>query len=273
MSLPILPSHPTASTTDLIRFYYRTDLHWCQQIAEQTQLDVGTALLNASLPNVWDANLVFDAALPDEVAPADAVAEAEAHFRAAGSPIRKWVPNPSVPPQRTTPLVDHLLTNGHARRTYDIMHLSGQPAGAIEEVGGLRIIPARASFRHARELAAEAAAPVTPQLVDAFIMHLEDPQTDGLLALTDGAPAAYVTVLTVGEIGCITELFVSKNLRRQGIGRTMMSRAMEICARSLFKHVFLSCEPTNMPAIALYKRLGFEKIGDFVCYVQRATIR
>ena len=268
MSLPILPSHPVASKADLIRFYYRTDLQWCQQIAEQTSLDVGTALVNANLPDVWDANVVFDAALPDGVAPADAVAEAESHFSANGARICKWVTNPSAPADRTTPLVEHLLARGFARRTYDIMHLAGQPSGTIQEVGGLRIIPARASFRHARELATEASAPITPQLADAFIAHLEDPQTDGLLALKDNSPAAYVTVVTVGEIGCITELFVTASLRRQGIGRTMMSRALEICARSLFRHVFLSCEPTDAPAIALYRQLGFEKIGDFICYAR-----
>ena len=49
MSLPILPSHPTASTADLIRFYYRTDLHWCQQVADQTQLRhvFGAVIANA----------------------------------------------------------------------------------------------------------------------------------------------------------------------------------------------------------------------------------
>jgi len=268
MSLPILPSRPIASRTDLIRFYYRTEQQWCQQIAEQTALEVGTALLNASLPEVWDANVVFEAAVPDGTSAADAVAEADAHYSANGSRVRKWVTNPSAPADRTTPLVEYLVANGFARRGYDIMYLAGHPASAIQEIGGLRIIPARASFRHARELATEAGASLTPQLTEAFITHLEDPQTDGLLALKDNTPAAYVTVLTVGEIGCITKLFVTGSLRRQGIGRTMMSRALEICARSLFKHVFLSCEPTNAAAIALYRQLGFEKIGDFVCYVR-----
>jgi GNAT superfamily N-acetyltransferase len=268
MSLPILPSRPQASNEDLIRFYYRADLNWCQQIAEQTALDVGTALVNASMPDVLDANVVFDAALPDGVAPAAAVAEADAHFHANGSRVRKWVTNPSAPQERTAPLVEQLIAAGFARRTYDIMHLSGPPARGVAEVGGLRIIPARASFRHARELAVEAAVPLTPQLADAFVAHLEDPQTDGLLALKENEAAAYVTVLTVGEIGCITELYVSARFRRQGIGRTMMSRALEICARSVFKHVFLSCEPTNAAAVVLYRELGFEKIGDFVCHVR-----
>jgi GNAT superfamily N-acetyltransferase len=268
MSLPILPSRPAVGIADLIRYYHRCELHWCQQIAEQTPLDVGTALVNASLAEVWDANVVFDAALPEGVSAADAVAEADAHFRSQGSKVCKWVPNIPAPQDRTAPLADHLLSAGFARHTHDIMHLSGQPAGVIEEVGGLRIIPARASFRHARVLAEESAAAITPQVADAFILHLEDPHTDGLLAMKGDEPVAFVTVLTIGEIGCITELYVAQRFRRLGIGRTMMSRALEICARSLFKHVFLSCEPQNGPAISLYRKLGFEKIGDFICYVR-----
>jgi ribosomal protein S18 acetylase RimI-like enzyme len=50
----------------------------------------------------------------------------------------------------------------------------------------------------------------------------------------------------------------------------MMSRALEICARSLFKHVSLSCDGDNTPAIALYKELGFTKIGEIVSYYPRS---
>jgi ribosomal protein S18 acetylase RimI-like enzyme len=271
MALPILPSRHAASAADLIRFYHRCDLQWHQQIAEQTQLDVGTALVNPDLPEVSDINLMFDAALPNGAAPAAAVAEAQKHFGSNRSRIGKWVMNPSEPADKTTPLADYLVAHGHTRRALDILHLAGQPEASVREVGGLRIIPARASFKHARQIAEENAATLTPQLADATILHMEDPQTDGLLALKDDRPAAYVTVLTVGEMGCITELFVSERFRRQGVGRTMMSRALEVCARSLFKHVFVGCEATNGPAMALYHELGFTKIGDFVCYAAPRT--
>ena len=124
------------------------------------------------------------------------------------------------------------------------------------------IIPARASFRHARQLAEESSRDWdTPQLADAWMLHLEDPQCDAILALKDGVAAALVIVLTIGEIGGIQDVFVSAAFRGQGIGRTMMSRALEICARSLFKHVFLSVDPDNTPAVNLYRKVGFERIG------------
>jgi len=73
-------------------------------------------------------------------------------------------------------------------------------------------------------------------------------------------------VLAVGDAGLIDDVYVAPTHRRCGIGLTMMSRAMEICARSLFKHVMLTVRPDNAPAQALYARLGFVKIGQFVAY-------
>src|SRR5438067_1819420 len=85
----------------------------------------------------------------------------------------------------------------------------------------------------------------TEHLVEAAMAHLDDPHYDALLALKDGQAVAKVGVLAVGEIGRIEPMFVAESSRRQGIGRAMMLRALEICARSLFKHVFLSCMPDN----------------------------
>jgi ribosomal protein S18 acetylase RimI-like enzyme len=46
----------------------------------------------------------------------------------------------------------------------------------------------------------------------------------------------------------------------------MMSRALEICARSLFKHVFLTVDPKNTPAVELYTKLGFRRLAPYVLY-------
>ena len=267
MSLPILTSHPQPSADDLVRFYHRCELHWCSQIAEQTQLDVGTALTNTALGEVYDANQVLDATLAGGISPADAVAQAEAHFAEQGVRCSKWALAPAAPQEQTLPLAEHLLATGYSRGGYDILYMTGQPASPIEEVGGLTIIPARASFRHARQLSEEwVACYGMTQLADAEMLHLEDPQTDALIALKNGVPAGLVAVLTVGEIGCIADLFVSEKFRRQGIGRTMMSRAIEICARSLFKHVFVGVDADNAPAQALYAKFGFRKIGQYITY-------
>jgi ribosomal protein S18 acetylase RimI-like enzyme len=107
--------------------------------------------------------------------------------------------------------------------------------------------------------------------VDATIEHVQDPHFDSLLALKDGQAVAMAGVLAVGEIGRIDEVFVSQRFRRMGIGRTMMSRVLEICARALFKHVLLCVAPDNEPAKRLYGQLGFVKTGTVTQYRPRGS--
>jgi len=98
------------------------------------------------------------------------------------------------------------------------------------------------------------------------MLHLDDPHYDAMLALKDGAVAGRAGVLAVGDVGRIDQVYVAEAFRRQGVGRTLMSRALEICARSLFKHILLSCDADNVAANALYQQLGFQKIGELIDY-------
>src|SRR5688572_21558147 len=201
MSLPILPSHRTISNEDLVRYFYHAETDWGRQVAaEESPLETGVALVNRELAQVSDANQIVDAAIPEGGTPQDAVAEADAHFAQQGSALLKWVINPSLPPARTQPLAEYVAAHGFHPRGYDIYYLAGRPAGPVTEVAGLTIIPARASFKHTRAIAEEAAAYFKfPQLADAIVLHIEDPQTDAILALRDGVPAAYVSILNMGE--------------------------------------------------------------------------
>ena len=264
--LPVLKGAVAARQDDLVRYFHRIELEYGRHLAAaETQLECGTALVNAELITVYDANRVLDAALPAGTSAADAIAEVDEHFRAAGATCRRWIPNPSAPTESVAPLVDHLLSLSFVRRTIDILHLPRLPQAPVMEVGGLQIIPARASYRHARSLAEEDAREhMTPELADAILMHLDDPHFEALLALKDGQPVALAGVLGVGEWGGVQHLFVSEPFRRQGMGRTMMSRVLEVCVRSLYQHVLLRVRPQNAAAQALYRQLGFEKVGEMV---------
>jgi ribosomal protein S18 acetylase RimI-like enzyme len=176
--------------------------------------------------------------------------------------------NPSAAEAQTRPLGEHLLASGYRAQIDDILYLRKMPA-AVAEVAGLTIIPARASYRHAEALARERVAErwgVNEQLVDAQIRDLDNPSLDALLVLAGDRPVATLGVLAVGELGRIENVYVSKDFRGRGIGRTMMSRALEICARSLFKHVFILVDPGNAAAQGLYRRMGFETLGEMVSY-------
>src|SRR5438046_2723022 len=97
MPLPILTSHPKVTPQDLVRFYHRCELHWCSQVAEQATLDCGTALTNRSLSEVNHANQMLDATLPPDMSADQAVAQAEAHFAAAGVRCAAWTLAPAAP--------------------------------------------------------------------------------------------------------------------------------------------------------------------------------
>ena len=265
--LPILKVNQEPSAEDLIRLYHRAVLHFTRHLGEEAALDAGTAFTNAELARVDDANVLLDGAVPEGDAADALMREVEAHFRGAGTACRSVVPNPAAPAARTEPLVGHLLAGGWRRFAADILHLSGTPKSPVREVPGLTVIPARASFRHARALADACAADAgEPQLAEAIMAHLDDPHWDALLALRDGTAVATVGVLAVGDVGVIDELYVAKGFRRQGIGRTMMGRAMEISARSLFRQVMLSVPPGNEAAQALCRGLAFRKVGEMVSY-------
>lgn len=264
MPLPILHSPGSA---DLVRLFHKTELHWAQHLGDEAALDVGTAIVNPERPNVWSANQVLDAALTEGVSPAEAFEEVEAHFRQAGTRCTTWLLNPASRAGQIAPLAEHLTAAGFRPVADDILYLAGRPPAPVREVAGLTIIPARASYRHARLLAEESAAAWgESQLVEARLAHLDDPHFDALIALKDGAAVGSAGVLAVGEIGRIDQVFVSAPFRRQGFGRTLMSRVLEICARSLFKHVMLSVRPDNEPAQSLYRELGFRKVGEIVSY-------
>ena len=267
MPLPILDAPTEPTPANLLRLYHRAVLHFTRHLGAEAALDAGTAFTNPELAELDDANVLLDATVPEGATADEVMREVEEHFASAGVRCRSIVPNPAAPAERTAPLVEHLLAAGWERRSADVYHRSGPPPRPSPAAPGLTVIPARASFRHAQALADECAAEAgNPQLAAAVLAHLDDPHWDALLALKDGTAVATVGVLAVGELGAIGELFVSAPFRRRGIGRTMLDRAMEICARSLFKHVMLSVPPDNGPAARLYELFGFRPVGQVVSY-------
>jgi ribosomal protein S18 acetylase RimI-like enzyme len=262
MPLPVL-SIQRSTDADLLRLFHRTDRFWSEHLGETTQLECGVAVIAPDLPQVWEANRMLEAALAPGAAPADAVAEAEAHFAAAGVPCWQWQLYPSTSAGTSNALAEHLMAVGYTKTSDNVMALASPPhACDLPALPGVTVLPARAAFRHARELAEESAARWNePQVAEAQMRHLDDPHCDALLALRDGRAVGRVTVLAVGDIGRVEQVYVAQHARRQGIGRLLLARALEICARSLFRHVLLSVTADNSPAVSLYTQFGFRGVG------------
>ena len=65
----------------------------------------------------------------------------------------------------------------------------------------------------------------------------------------------------------VTELWVSEELRRKGVGKRLMDKAKEVAVRQKRRAVILETQSCNTNAIGFYLHQGFELIGfDSCCY-------
>jgi ribosomal-protein-alanine N-acetyltransferase len=68
----------------------------------------------------------------------------------------------------------------------------------------------------------------------------------------------------------VLSIAVAKSERGKGIGRDLMNAHLARLAATGVSSVFLEVEPGNVVAIALYRRLGFETVGERKGYYREA---
>lgn len=82
-----------------------------------------------------------------------------------------------------------------------------------------------------------------------------------LVAEQDGTAVGYAGCRTVLDEGYITNVAVSPDCRRQGIGRTLIEELKKRAAQSGLSFITLEARASNAPAIALYEGAGFRQVG------------
>ncbi len=82
-----------------------------------------------------------------------------------------------------------------------------------------------------------------------------------LVAERDGQVLGYAGCQTVLDEGYITNVAVSPDCRREGVGRALMSGLLERAGERGLSFVTLEVRASNLPAIGLYKGMGFKKAG------------
>ena len=75
------------------------------------------------------------------------------------------------------------------------------------------------------------------------------------------AKCGYVGCQTVLDEGYITNVAVSHDFRRQGIGRLLIQTLTERAQQAQLAFVTLEVRASNDPAIALYTAAGYEPVG------------
>jgi ribosomal protein S18 acetylase RimI-like enzyme len=74
-----------------------------------------------------------------------------------------------------------------------------------------------------------------------------------------GAPSAEI----FGDLGEIKNLYVDPDLKRQGIGRLLLSKLASHLRERGFPGVGLGVVDGNVPAMAFYEALGGKRIGEY----------
>ena len=82
-----------------------------------------------------------------------------------------------------------------------------------------------------------------------------------LVVERDGQAIGYVGCQTVLDEGYITNVAVSPDCRRQGVGRALIEELAQRARAQGLSFVTLEARASNAPAIALYEGAGFVHVG------------
>ena len=84
-----------------------------------------------------------------------------------------------------------------------------------------------------------------------------------------GALRGFVLARLAADEAEILTIAVAVTLRGRGVGRALLSEALRQASNAGARAIFLEVDEGNAPAIALYRRLGFSKVGERVGYYRR----
>ncbi len=72
----------------------------------------------------------------------------------------------------------------------------------------------------------------------------------------------YIGISTVLDEGYITNVAVSGSMRQKGVATLLLCRVFSLARERALSFVSLEVRASNSPAISLYSKLGFERVGE-----------
>jgi ribosomal-protein-alanine N-acetyltransferase len=80
-------------------------------------------------------------------------------------------------------------------------------------------------------------------------------------ALINGKVVGYMGMWKICDEGHITNVAVLPEYRKKGIASTLISKMIEVCECSEIYNITLEARESNIEAINLYEKFGFESAG------------
>jgi len=94
-----------------------------------------------------------------------------------------------------------------------------------------------------------------------FLLGLEGGAFKVIGIRLNGVLAGYMAFSLIADEMEILNLAVHPEYRRQGLGEALLSRSLEMCQANGTTKSFLDVKVSNDPALALYQKFGYKKIG------------
>ena len=232
------------------RIYHRALELWCSHVADEAPFGTASVYANAKLAAIPEANCIIGQITPDQLP------RITAYFQQARlNPVAWYLPGG----QELSPLRETSLT---------LLQLGTIPFNLPLTHPDLTIIPARASFRHVRQIASAMFPNFPPdQAAEAACCHLDDSHVDALLAIKGSQAVGYASILSTGDAGMIMDFFILPDFRHCGYGRALAGQALDICARALFRQVIVAIDSSHDQALAYARQFGFAPALTVPCRV------
>lgn len=101
-----------------------------------------------------------------------------------------------------------------------------------------------------------------PWLRQHFIDELNSPHAFPLSAFdSSGRLIGYICPMQLLDEGHILDVAVDPDLRGSGVGRLLVQQVIDNCRSAGAEFVSLEVRGSNLPAISLYKKIGFIETG------------
>ena len=126
--------------------------------------------------------------------------------------------------------------------------------------------------RHAREVyEIEKTSFSTPWSKNEFDTLKINPNARAFCAVSGGRVCGFAVIYIMGSDAELMDIAVHPDFRRKGIGEALMDKAVSLCEEEGAERLLLEVRVSNENAINLYRKKGFEKVGERKDYYSNPT--
>ncbi len=237
-------------------------------LSESESLDWGIAYTSERFANVTTANQFREIIIEGETGFETVFDAVEDYYAQRGLTCHSWAP---AVDQDVGPFDAFLSARGFDRRDDHAMLV--RQWASVEATGDIRVLPARAMRKTLTTVLEErfGSGEEHVQSRDAVIERLDDASLNGLVATKDGMPAGYAMFFEVGDIGCVTDVYVVRETRRRGVGTALVDHALKLARRLALRVSGARVPRKNEAAVALFGKLGMAPDGTLTEFVRSGS--